>query len=130
MDSYLNIKLGAAPVIPGCGAETIFAVTGDVLPSGCNVCVPEGNSVTLDCSSSSASEVTYRWTDDDGNLLSTSEFLMVSVPGNYTCTATNIDNPSVLSATALFCKLSLICYLYYLTHTLQLLRDINFVSEG
>ena len=123
------LNLGDAPVIPGCSAETIFGTTGDIVPSGCNVCIPEGNSVTLDCSSASESPVSYRWTDDYGNLLSTSERLRVSVPGNYTCTALNVDNPSVISATALFCKLSyLSCYVVILTNV-QVMGELLVVRD-
>ncbi len=51
---------GAAPDVQVC-SSTQFPQTGDVVPVGCSVCIPEGDIITLNCTGQSASEVFYEW---------------------------------------------------------------------
>lgn len=91
---------------------TIFANSGEVLTPGCNVCVEEGSSITLDCTVSvGAPPISYNWTDSNGNTLSENARLVVSQPGDYNCAASNLDDVVTTEASVLFCE-SLECVPY------------------
>ena len=64
--------------------------TGETFIVGTNVCIPLNGSAILDCTVQSGSpEVSYEWTRDFIFHISTDVRIMVDMPGNYTCNATN-----------------------------------------
>ena len=114
IDMQFNIKQrniffsGNAPMLPGCpgGAGVIlFPNPGDVVNVGCTVCIPQGTVITLDCSGASTTAVSYEWRDSNDQLVSSMARLTTTIADNYTCSATNIDNPTELMTTVLACEL-------------------------
>ena len=80
---------------------------GGTAPVGCNVCIPEGSSVTLDCTVSVGTPpITYAWSGPpDGNVISSQPRLTVNTQGDYNCNASNLDGPSgAMSANVIVCK--------------------------
>ena len=97
---------GDGPVIPDCAAtgdSVRFPEDEEVLPPGCDLCIQQGTSVTLNCMVSGGTPpISYSWTAN-GTEVSRSERLVVRNPGNYSCTATNLDNAPVVEASVVFC---------------------------
>ena len=98
-------------MIPDCAAslgDTVFAMTGSTLPPGCNVCTERGSIVTLDCTvTAGAPPITYNWTrDTPDNTVSRNPLLVVTEPGDYTCTAGNVDERFMSRSSVLFCEFS------------------------
>ena len=95
-------------MIPDCAAtfgSTVFPDSGAVLPPGCDVCIQEGSTITLDCSvSSGAPPITYNWTDANGMVVSTMARFTVNTPGMYMCRASNVDDIETTEASVLFCE--------------------------
>lgn len=94
-------------MIPDCaaadGSRVLFLNDGDMAPPGCDVCILEDTSVTLNCMvSSGAPPISYSWIMN-GVEVSQNPRLTVREPGNYSCTATNPDSVSVMEASVLFC---------------------------
>ena len=95
----------APPVLPTCAASVIFRDDNEVAPVGCNVCIPQGTTVTLDCTATiGSSPISYEWRNGDGMVVSNSSTFEVTMEGDYNCTASNEDSPGVSSASVLFCK--------------------------
>ena len=93
-------------MIPDCAATgdpVRFPEDGEVLPPGCDVCIRPGTSVTLNCMVSAGTPpISYNWTLN-GTEVSRNARLVVMEPGNYSCTATNLDNAPVVEASVLYC---------------------------
>ena len=63
------------------------------IPAGCDACIQQAAelSLTLTCPTNvanlhSVSVQSYRWTDENGRVLSERPTLLVKSPGSYTCT--------------------------------------------
>ena len=94
-------------MIPDCtaadGSRVLFLDDGDAAPPGCDVCILPGTTVTLNCMVSSGTPpISYSWTMN-GVEVSQNPRLTVREPGNYSCTATNLDNVQDIEASVLFC---------------------------
>ena len=64
--------------------------------------------MTLDCTVLAGTPpVSYSWTAN-GVEVSQNPTLLISESSNYTCRASNLDNPNVLEASILFCEFTLI----------------------
>ena len=91
-------------MLPGCNAETLFLEMGDVAPVGCNVCIPRGAAVTLDCNVTVGTDPMFMWTDPNGDT-SSDILLMVSEEGQYRCLVTNLDDPAgVMMTSTVICE--------------------------
>lgn len=84
---------GFEPELPGCDAETLFLGENEIVPVGCNVCIPKGSSVTLNCTATNGTEpLMYMWIGPNG-FESPTAVINVAAEGEYKCTVTNMDNP-------------------------------------
>ncbi len=96
---------GSAPDVQVCPSEnTQFPQSGDVVPVGCTVCIPEGDVIVLNCTGQSVSEVFYKWQNGAGIVVSTSPLLTTDNKDNYTCTATNLDHIPAIFVSMVACK--------------------------
>ena len=101
---------GPRPVIPDCSVSVtsgvVFPDSGAVVNPGCDICILEGASVTLDCTVTSGDPpITYMWRDGiTGVLLAETPKLTVTMPGNYSCNVANLDERTDMVASVLLCK--------------------------
>ena len=98
---------GDGPIIPDCtaatGSNVLFPDDGGVVAPGCDICIQRGSSVTLDCTVSAGTPpISYSWTMN-GEEVSRNPRLVVTQAGNYSCSASNLDNDPVVEASILFC---------------------------
>ncbi len=100
---YFCLVTGEPPNIQRC-SELTFGQSGQTIPVGCTVCIPEGAVITLDCSGTSASDVFYEWRNSDGSIVSTSPLFSTGVNDNFTCTATNLDNSPEFAVSVIACE--------------------------
>ena len=94
-------------MIPDCaaadGSRVLFLDDGDAASPGCDVCIVQGTSVMLNCMVSAGTPpISYSWIMN-GVEVSQNPILTVRKPGNYSCTATSMDNAPVVEASILFC---------------------------
>ena len=94
-------------MIPDCaaadGSRVLFLDNGEMAPPGCDICILQDTSVTLNCMVSAGTPpISYSWVVN-GVEVSQNPRLTVREPGKYSCTATNMDNAPVVEASVLFC---------------------------
>ena len=101
------------PVIPDCSVSVpdgfVFPNSGAVLNPGCNICIQEGASVTLDCTVISGDPpITYVWTNGTEDVvLAQTPKLTVTMPGTYSCNVTNLnelERTDMVASVLFFCK--------------------------
>ena len=86
----------------------MFPDDDEVVPVGCNICVPEGTEVVLDCTVQFGTPpIVYVWRDEEDNIISMNPTLRVSEAGNYSCFASNADREDVTETSVLACKCNL-----------------------